>query len=134
MMRISDLLASEVRHADGTPVGRVREVRVVQDGPAVSGVQAAFRVDALIVGRGSLGVRLGYHAGHVRGPWLLNVIFGGTAHRVKEIAMDDVAILPLYYGSARLLVKPYLHGWQRNLMSFLPHTKTRVDLAVNERK
>ena len=90
-MRISDLLASEVRKADGTPVGRVREVRVVQDGPIVNDLQAAFRVDALIVGRGSLGVRLGYHAGRIRGPWLLNVIFGRTKHRVHEISMDDVA-------------------------------------------
>jgi hypothetical protein len=91
MMRISDLVASEVREADGTPVGRVREVRVVQDGPVVDGVQAAFRVDALIVGRGSLGVRLGYHAGPIRGPWLLSLIFGRTKQRVREISLDDVA-------------------------------------------
>ena len=78
MMRISDLLGSEVLQADGTRLGRVREVRIVQDGPIVNDLQAAFRVDAVIVGRGSLGVRLGYHAEHVRGPWLLNVLFRRT--------------------------------------------------------
>jgi hypothetical protein len=90
MMRISDLLASNVHQADGTTVGRVREVRVVQDGPIVNGLQASFRVDAVIVGRGSLGVRLGYHADHVRGPWLLNVLFRRTKHRVHEISLNDV--------------------------------------------
>ena len=91
MMRISDLLASDVHQADGTRVGRVREVRVVQDGPVVNGLQAAFRVDAVIVGQGSLGVRLGYHADHVGGPWLLNMLFRRTKHRLHEISMKDVA-------------------------------------------
>ncbi len=90
MMRISDLMASDVQQADGTHVGRVREVRVVQDGPLINGIQAAFRVDAVIVGRGSLGVRLGYHAEHDRGPWLLNLLFGRTKRRIREISMSDV--------------------------------------------
>jgi hypothetical protein len=90
-MRISDLLASDVHQADGTRVGRVREVRVVQDGPVVSGLQATFRVDAVIVGRGGLGVRLGYHGEHVRGPWLLNVLFARTKRRLRVISMSDVA-------------------------------------------
>jgi hypothetical protein len=90
-MRISDLLASDVHQADGTRVGQVHEVRVVQDGPLVNGLQAAFRIDAVIVGRGSLGVRLGYHADHVRGPWLLNMLFRRTKHRLREISMSDVA-------------------------------------------
>ena len=89
-MRVSDLLASEVRRSDGTRVGRVREVRVIQDGPLAQGIQASFRVDALLIGRGSLGVRLGYHAGHIRGPWLLNLLFGRSRHHVREISVDDI--------------------------------------------
>ena len=54
--------------------------------------------------------------------------------QADQIAMDDVAILPLYYGSTRLLVKPYVRDWERNLMSFLPHTKTRIETAANARK
>ncbi len=89
-MRISDLLASEVRQADGTLVGRVREVRVVQDGPIIGGIQAGFRVEALLIGKGSLGVRLGYHAGDIRGPWLLNMLFRRTKHHITEVAMNDI--------------------------------------------
>jgi len=89
-MRISDLLASEVRRADGTLVGRVREVRIVQDGPTVGRLQAGFRVDALLVGKGALGVRLGYHAGHVRGPWLLNALFGRGKHHLVDVFVTEI--------------------------------------------
>lgn len=90
MMRISDLLASEVRRADGTSIGRVREVRIVQDGPLVGGLQAGFRVDALLVGKGSLGVRLGYHTDGMRGPWLLSMLFRRSGRRITAVAMTDV--------------------------------------------
>jgi hypothetical protein len=89
MMRISDLLASEVRRADGAVVGKIREVRIVQDGPIV-GTQAGFRVDALLVGKRSLGVRLGYHAGHIRGPWLLNMLFRRSSRHITAVAMTDI--------------------------------------------
>jgi hypothetical protein len=89
-MRISDLLASEVHAGDGRVLGRVREIRIVQDGPVTTGVQAAFRVDALLVGKGSLGVRLGFHLGNTHGPWLLNLLFRRSHRRVKTIPMTDV--------------------------------------------
>ena len=41
VLRISDLLASDVVTADGRHVGHVHEVRVVQDGPAHLGISAA---------------------------------------------------------------------------------------------
>lgn len=91
MMRVSDLLASEVRRADGTVVGRVREVRIVQDGPIIGNVQAGFRVDALLVGNRSVGIRLGYHSGSVRGPWLLAVLFRGINNNASVVPMTDVA-------------------------------------------
>jgi oligopeptide transport system substrate-binding protein len=47
--------------------------------------------------------------------------------QADQIAMDDVAIFPIYYGTSRILAKPHLRGWSRNLMSFLPHTKTRIE-------
>ncbi len=90
MMRASDLLGSEVQRSDGTVVGHVREVRVVQDGPIVAQAQAAFRVDALLIGRGSLGIRLGYHSGNIKGPWLLNLFFGRRKRIVTEVLMSDV--------------------------------------------
>lgn len=46
--------------------------------------------------------------------------------QADQIAMDDIALFPIIYGSGRLLVKPYVRGWRRNLMGMLPQTKTRV--------
>jgi hypothetical protein len=89
-MRISDLLASDVHDASGRSIGRVRDVRVIQDGPATGGVQAGFRVDALLVGKGTLGGRLGYHHGQVEGPWLLKALARRAEHKVRTIAMTDV--------------------------------------------
>jgi hypothetical protein len=91
VLRVSDLLGSRVLAADGTELGKVREVRVVQDGPAHQGLQAAMRVDALLVGRGAIGGRLGYHHGQVRGPWLLRVVFRGAQRTVRVIPLDAVA-------------------------------------------
>lgn len=89
-MRISDLLASDVHDASGRSLGRVRDVRIVQDGPPTGGVQAGFRVDALLVGRGTLGGRLGYYHGQVQGPWLLNALSRRSEHKVRIISMTDV--------------------------------------------
>jgi hypothetical protein len=89
-MRISDLLASDVQDAGGTSLGQVRDVRVVQDGAVVGGVQAAFRVDALLVGRGTLGGRLGYHHGQVQGPWLLRMLLRRASRTVRTIEMTQI--------------------------------------------
>ncbi len=51
--------------------------------------------------------------------------------QADQNAMDDVAVLPLYYGNARILVKPHVHDWSRNIMSFLPQTKTRIGSDAN---
>ena len=72
-MRLGELLDRVVVDRDDRPLGRVHDVRLVQDGPVV-GYEAQFRVHGLIAGPGSIAVRQGYgHAG-VRGPWLLRVL------------------------------------------------------------
>lgn len=76
-MRLSELLGAEVFASDGHRVGRVHDVRLVQDGPITGTWGAAFRVDGLVVGPGSLGVRLGVHRRR-GGPWLVKALF---AHR-----------------------------------------------------
>ncbi len=44
-----------------------------------------------------------------------------------RIAMDDVAVLPLVFFRQPLLVRPYVHDWQSNLLTwFLPHTQTHI--------
>ena len=73
-MRLTDLLGTEVRDADDAVIGRVLDLRLVQDGPTPA-AGARLRVDGLLVGRGrrgALAVRLGYHRDDQNGPFLLN--------------------------------------------------------------
>ena len=83
-MRLSEILGAEVRTADGERLGRVHDVRLIQDGPVLGEAGAAFRVHDLVVGRGSIGSRLGYDRGHreVKGPWLLRMVFGRRRPRL----------------------------------------------------
>jgi hypothetical protein len=89
-VRLSDLLTYTVRDADGVALGAVSDVRIAQDGPIVRGVQAAFRVEALVVGRGGLAERLGYIRSRVEGPWLLRVVFARLEHRVRIVDVADI--------------------------------------------
>ena len=89
-MRLSELLHSEVFDADGRHYGTVDDVRMVQDGPVLGTFGAALRVDGIVIGRGGLGVRLGFHRTRVRGPWLLNTIFGRLERRAKFVPWDKV--------------------------------------------
>jgi hypothetical protein len=77
-MRLSDVLGREVVDTEGRSLGRVHDARLVQDGLVLGEVGAAFRLHALVVGRGSIGSRLGYDREHreVKGPWLLQRVFG----------------------------------------------------------
>ena len=90
-MRLSELLDRVVVTADGRSLGKVRDVRLVQDGPILAGgTQAALRVDAVIVSKGWRGVRLGYLRGEVRGPWLLRAIFGRLERGAHAIPLRDL--------------------------------------------
>src|SRR3954452_9175653 len=75
-MRLSELLDHPVVDEQGNELGHVHEVRVLQDGPQRTGLDNSLRLHGLYVGSGSVGRRLGYRRGVVRGPWLLNVMFG----------------------------------------------------------
>jgi PRC-barrel domain len=86
-MRLSDLLASTVYDADGTSLGRVRDVRLVQDGPLIDGVQAAFRIDAVLAGGGLVGTRVGFGRGGVRGPAVLRWLFTRSERKARLIPM-----------------------------------------------
>jgi hypothetical protein len=84
-MRLSDLMSSRVVDADGTDLGTVDDVRMVQDGPLLLPFGTAFRVEGLMVGHRSLATRLGYVRGGVRGPWLLKVIFSALERRARYV-------------------------------------------------
>lgn len=89
-MRLSDLLNAPVTDADGTPLGSVRDVRLVQDGPYVEGFGHGLRVEGLVTGRGSLAVRLGMGRAGVRGPWPLMQLFERLERRARYYTWDAV--------------------------------------------
>ena len=76
-MRLSEILGRQVLDEDGTHIGTVVDARAVQDGPVQHpGFGASLRIDGLVVGKGALGVRLGFHRLQIQGPWLLTALFG----------------------------------------------------------
>jgi sporulation protein YlmC with PRC-barrel domain len=74
-MRLSELLDSEVIDRNGERVGHVHDVRLIQDGPSLGVWGAALRLEALAVGRGAIGKRLGVASPRMKGPWILKVLF-----------------------------------------------------------
>lgn len=72
-MRGSDLIGLPVLGRGGRQLGKVLDVRLVQDGPLM-GAYAALRVDALVVGRHTVAAHLGYDRARVNGPWLVNTV------------------------------------------------------------
>jgi sporulation protein YlmC with PRC-barrel domain len=89
-MRLSEILHSEVLDENDRRVGTVADVRLVQDGPLL-GAFAALRVEGLVVGGGSLGVRLGFHRADVKGPWPLKALFGAMERKARFVPWDRVS-------------------------------------------
>jgi len=89
-MRLSDLMHARVVDVDGTDIGSVEDVRMVQNGPLLLPFGAAFRVEGLMVGRRTVGTRLGYVRGGVKGPWLLRTIFSALERRAHYVEWEDV--------------------------------------------
>ena len=97
-MRLSELLDSEVVDRDGERIGHVHDVRLAQDGPPLGTWGAALRLEALVVGSGSVGTRLGITRPKMKGPWILKVLFARQRasrvlipwDRVREVGEDRV--------------------------------------------
>jgi hypothetical protein len=89
-VRLSEVLSSRVVSADGESLGRVVDVRLVQDGPLLESFGAALRLEALIVGRGGIGVRLGYGRRDMTGPWLLQQLCRRMERRAHLVPMEEV--------------------------------------------
>lgn len=98
-MRMSELLGSVVEDASGAEVGRVTDVRLVQDGPLL-GRAAAFRVSGLVVSPRHTGSFLGYDRGTVRGPWLVERIVTRLHRHARFVPWEDVTS----YGDRRVVV------------------------------
>lgn len=89
-MRLSDLLRLEVIDAEGRDVGRVHDVRFVGDGRAKV---PEWQIEGFIAGKASLGHRLGYLYGDVKGPKLLASLVRRRARHAVYVRWDDVARL-----------------------------------------
>jgi hypothetical protein len=89
-MRLSELLGAEVVDQAGGSAGHVHDVRLVQDGPVIGGFGASLRVDGLIVARRSIGARLGYERGQVRGPLPVKLLAGWLYHGGHYVHWDRV--------------------------------------------
>jgi hypothetical protein len=83
-MRLSDLLESEVVDARGNTLGHVRDVRLLADGAPQGDFGPALRLHGLLVGRRSVGARLGLARDRVKGPWMLKLIFGRRPPHLVE--------------------------------------------------
>jgi hypothetical protein len=88
--RMAELLHTKVVDVDGVEVGGVDDVRLVQDGPLLEGFGAALRVEGLVVGRGGLAVRLGFHRHGVTGPALVRKLFVSIERRARYVEWASV--------------------------------------------
>jgi len=70
-MHLSDLLGAEVVDAHGIGIGRVRDARLVQDGPIQGTFGAGLRLAGLVVGPVAVGSRLGFRRPGVRSPAII---------------------------------------------------------------
>ena len=90
-MRASDLVGSTVLDRGGADLGDVHDLILVQDGPPIGPVGAAFRLDALLFGATAIGARLGFARRDVRGPWPLRAAFSALHDRMRVATWEDVA-------------------------------------------
>jgi hypothetical protein len=87
-MRLNDLLGYRVVDAAGDEIGGVADVRLVQDGPLLPSMQAALRVDGLIVVEHRATHLFGYER-HV-GPALLRWLVHRRLGEVWYLPWSDV--------------------------------------------
>lgn len=90
-MRLTEVLGARVVDRDGTELGPVRDVRLVQRGPLVGTFGSALVVDELIVGGRPMAQRLGYDCGQVGGPWLIGLVARRLSRRAIVVPWDQVA-------------------------------------------
>jgi hypothetical protein len=73
-MRLSDLLHARVLGPGDEELGKVLDIRMVQDGPVLGTWGAAFRVQGLILSKRTIGGFFGYERSDLNAPWLVNAI------------------------------------------------------------
>jgi sporulation protein YlmC with PRC-barrel domain len=92
-MRAGGLVGATVLDADGAELGHVHDLILVQDGPPIGPVGAAFRLHALLFGAPAIGARLGFARRDVRGPWPLRALFSALHDRMRVAVWEQVAAI-----------------------------------------
>ena len=108
-MRLSDLLGKDVVTGSGRSLGRVHDVRLVQDGPLLPPWGAAFRVHELAVGRRSLGTRLGYDRGDVTRPAAVTDRYQDVYGRTHTEQAETMFARVVQHGIDHLDGKPFIY-------------------------
>lgn len=90
-MRGSDLIGRSVLGSGGASLGKVVDVRLVQDGP-LRGAFAALRVESLVVGHHRVAAHLGYDRAGTRGPWLVNALVDLITRGNRQLPWTDARL------------------------------------------
>ena len=88
-MRLNDLLGAEVRDGNNRLVGKVQDVRLVQDGPEIEGFGPALRIQGILVGPPTI-KRLGLTRSDVKGPLALKWLARSVERRLRFVDWDQV--------------------------------------------
>jgi hypothetical protein len=91
-MRAAEVLGADVHGPDGTRLGKVLDIRLVQDGPLL-GADCALQIQGFVIGRRWLASHLGYDRANVNGPALVNAIVQRLCAGNRFLPWDDVAQL-----------------------------------------
>lgn len=90
-MRGSDLLGLPVAGPGGEDLGRVIDVRLVQDGPLL-GAYAALRVEGFVIGHHRVASRLGYDRAEAQGPALVRAAVRRLARGNRYLRWEDATV------------------------------------------
>ncbi|GAA2648759.1 PRC-barrel domain-containing protein [Streptomyces vastus] len=87
-MKATDLLGAEAVDTGGCRLGTVHDIRLARPSP-----DAAWHIDAVVVGPSALAYRFGYADHDVSGPWLLAVVARWLVRRTRWIPWTQVVSL-----------------------------------------
>jgi hypothetical protein len=106
-MRLNDLLGRRAVDSHGDVIGGVADVRLVQDGPLQPSMQAALRVDGLIIVEKSATQLFGYerHVGPALLRWLVHRHLGAVWY-APWTAVDRITDGKVELTSSRDDLKP----------------------------
>ena len=91
MLRLSEILGSEVTDGNNRTIGSVRDVRFVQDGEETGEFGPALRVQGLVVGPRRIPFQLGVGDPEMRGPWVAKILARWLGRNARFFPWDQVA-------------------------------------------